>query len=72
MTKLETIQRDALSLPREELLALYRTLRESLHSPVHKGESSDSVAEALRREEEWENDPSLGLTLEELKASVGR
>jgi|GEM_PF-2372226 len=72
MTSLETIQRDALSLPREELLALYRALRETLHSPVHEDERSDSVSEALRREEEWESDPSLGLTLEELKASVGR
>jgi hypothetical protein len=45
-------------------------LLESL--PAVLADDDEGIAEAMRRDAEMERDPSIGMTVEELKRSLGR
>ena len=63
MKTIESIEQDILALSEDDRNQLLERLSESLVS---------SEAEALSRESEWDRDPSLGISLDELKKPVGR
>ncbi|MEK7953493.1 addiction module protein [Luteolibacter sp. Y139] len=67
---MEEIESQAMRLPESERATLAGRLLESL--PAVLFEEDLGVAEAMRRDEEMDRDPSAGITLEELKASLGR
>ena len=70
MSTLEQIESGAMELPDKMRAELASRLLESLPAVMH--EDDDGLAEALRRDAELDADPSLGMTLEELKKTVGR
>ncbi|WP_341407257.1 addiction module protein [Luteolibacter soli] len=70
MATMEEIESQAMRLPESERATLAGRLLESL--PAVLFEEDLGVAEAMRRDEEMDRDPSAGITLEELKASLGR
>ena len=63
MMTTETLEKEILALPEGDRWKLFDRLSENC---------SDSEKEAMRRETEWDTDPSLGMTLDALKQSVGR
>ncbi len=68
--KLEDIQRCALELPDSDRAHLVTELLYSL--PAVLAEDDGGVAEARRRSQELDEDPSMGCSWEEIKLSLGR
>jgi putative addiction module component (TIGR02574 family) len=68
--KLAEVQRDALQLPDAERAALAAELLGSL--PAILWEEDSGVAEAQRRLAEMAQDPSVGRSWEQIRASLGR
>ena len=67
---LTDIQRGALDLPDSARAALALELLDSL--PAVLVEDDEGIAEARRRSRELDDDPSMGMSWEELKLSLGR
>jgi putative addiction module component (TIGR02574 family) len=70
MTTIAEIEAEAMRLTESERAILATRLLGSL--PAVLFEEDFGVAEAMRRDEELDRDPSAGMTLEELRASLGR
>ena len=70
MTTIAEIEAEAMRLTESERAILATRLLGSL--PAVLFEEDLGVAEAMRRDEELDRDPSAGMTLEELRASLGR
>jgi putative addiction module component (TIGR02574 family) len=70
MATMAEVEAEAMRLPESERAILAERLLGSLPGVLH--DEDHGVAEALRRDEEMDRDPSVGMTLEELKASLGR
>ena len=70
MVTLAEIEAQAMVLTVSERATLASHLLRSL--PPLLEDDDDGDAEALRRDEEMDNDPSSCLTLEEFKRAVGR
>ena len=70
MVNLSEIEAQAMGLTVSERAALASRLLHSL--PAELDYDDEGLAEALRREAEMEADPSMSITLDELKRSVGR
>ena len=59
-----------MTLTDQQRATLASHLLQSLPAVLY--EEDDGLAEALRRDAELEADPSVGMTLQELKQSLGR
>jgi putative addiction module component (TIGR02574 family) len=70
MATMEEIESEAMRLPESERATLAARLLGSL--PAVLFDDDFGVAEAMRRDDEMDRDPSAGMTLEELRASLGR
>ncbi len=70
MVTLAEVEALALELPETERAKLAADLLESLPSVF--AEDDDGVAEAMRRREEMERDPSCGVSHEEFLRALGR
>ena len=69
-TSLTEIEEQAMQLPEDQRAALAAHLLDSLPAVLHDDDSG--LAEAMRRDAELDSDPSMGMTLEELRKSLGR
>lgn len=70
MVTLAELEAQAMDLPQAERARLATRLLHSL--PPALDDQDEGLAEALRREAEMDSDPSMSISLEELKRSVGR
>ncbi len=70
MVTLAELEAKAMDLPHADRAKLAARLLHSLPSELE--DDDGGLAEALRREAEMDADPSMSITLEELKRSVGR
>lgn len=70
MVTLAEVEAQAMDLTHVERARLATRLLYSL--PPELDDDDEGLAEALRREAEMEADPSMSISLEELKRSVGR
>ena len=70
MVTFAELEAQAMDLPHAERAKLATRLLYSL--PPELDDSDEGLAEALRREAEMEADPTMSISLEELKRSVGR
>ena len=70
MATIAEIEKLALDLPESERAILAAHLLGSLPSILH--DEDEGVAEALRRDAEFEADPSTGISLEQLDQQVQR
>ena len=70
MATIAEIERLALNLPESQRAILAAHLLGSLPSVLH--DEDEGIAEALRRDAEFEADPSMGVSLEELDQQVRR
>jgi hypothetical protein len=68
--KLEELQKHAMELPDSDRAILAADLLVSL--PALLVDEDDGMAEARRRSKEFDEDPSIALSWEELKKSLGR
>ena len=68
--KLEEIQRRALELPEGDRASLAAELLVSL--PAVLSDNDGGIAEARRRSQELNEDPSVACTWDEIKRSLGR
>jgi hypothetical protein len=73
METLSSLQAQIMTLPDGARANLASFILQSLPAVyIDEDEDDDGLAEALRREAEMEADPSMCITFEELKRSVGR
>jgi putative addiction module component (TIGR02574 family) len=70
MATIAEIERLALNLPESQRAILAAHLLGSLPSVLH--DEDEGIAEALRRDAEFEANPSMGISLEELDQEVRR
>lgn len=70
MVTLAQLEEQAMQLPEDQRAALAAHLLDSLPAVLHDDDSG--LAEAMRRDAELDSDPSMGMTLEELRKSLGR
>jgi putative addiction module component (TIGR02574 family) len=70
MATIAEIERLALNLPESQRAILAAHLLGSLPSVLH--DEDEGIAEALRRDAEFEANPSMGVSLEELDQQVRR
>ena len=70
MSTIAEVEKLALDLPETERAVLAAHLLGSLPSVLH--DEDEGVAEALRRDAEFEVNPSLGMSLEELNQRIER
>ena len=70
MTTLNEIEANAMTLPDKQRAELASHLLNSL--PAVLQDEDEGLAEALRRDAELDADPSMGMTIEEFKSSLGR
>jgi len=70
MVTLTEIEEQALLLPDDQRAALAAHLLDSLPAILHDEDAG--IAEAARRDEELDRDPSAEMTLEEFKSAFGR
>jgi len=70
MPTLIELERQAMALPDADRARLAAHLLKSL--PAVLADDDEGVAEALRRDAEISRDPGAGMTLEELRRSLGR
>ncbi len=70
MVTLAQLEEQAMQLPEDQRAALAAHLLDSLPAVLHDDDSG--LAEAMRRDAELDSDPSMGMTLEEFRKSLGR
>jgi putative addiction module component (TIGR02574 family) len=70
MATIAEIERLALNLPESQRAILAAHLLGSLPSVLH--DEDEGIAEALRRDAEFEANPSMGVSLEDLDQQVRR
>jgi len=70
MNTLAEVEATAMSLTEGQRATLATHLLESLPAVLH--EEDEGLSEALRRDAELDADPSLGMTMDEFKSSLGR
>jgi len=70
MTTLNEIEANAMTLPDKQRAELASHLLNSL--PAVLQDEDEGLAEALHRDAELDADPSMGMTIEEFKSSLGR
>ena len=70
MNHLDEIEEKALDLNESDRAQLASRLLSSL--PAVLSEDDEGLAEATRRDQELESDPSIGMTTEQLRAALGR
>ncbi len=70
MPTLMELEEQVLQLPEDQRAFLAAQLLESLPAMLHDDDAG--VAEAMRRDAELDRDPTSGMSLEELKQSLGR
>ena len=68
MQTLSDVERRAMALPEVERAALAAHLLDSL--PAVLADEDEGVAEALRRDDEIQRDPSAAMTLEQLRRDL--
>ena len=68
MQTLSQIEQEAMRLPETERVTLASRLLDSL--PAVLCDSGEGIAEATRRDAELERDPSVGLTLDQLRRAL--
>lgn len=72
MVNFSDIEAQAMKLTVSERAMLASNLLHSLPPAFDDDDDDDGVAEALRREAEMDADPSMCISLDELKRAVGR
>ena len=70
MPVLAEIEAQAMELTDSQRAKLAASLLDSLPSLLY--DDDEGLAEACRRDAEMDSDPSIGLTTEQLRASLGR
>jgi putative addiction module component (TIGR02574 family) len=70
MATITEIEKLALDLPESERAVLAAHLLDSLPPVLH--DEDEGIAEALRRDQELDADPSLGVSLEQLDQQIER
>jgi putative addiction module component (TIGR02574 family) len=70
MSKVSDIYSQVLDLPEDQRASLASDILDSL--PANLSDDDDGLAEARRRSKEMDEDPSIGMTWEQIKASLGR
>ncbi|WP_367871094.1 addiction module protein [Luteolibacter sp. Populi] len=70
MVSVSEIEAQAMNLPDAERAILAARLLESL--PAMLSDDDQGIGEAMRRDAEMDLDPSKGMTLDELRSSLGR
>ncbi len=70
MVNLAEIEAQAMMLPDSDRAALAEHLLGSLPGILH--EDDLGLAEAMRRDAELDENPSIGMTIDELRKSLGR
>lgn len=70
MVTLAEIEMQAMKLSESERAMLASSLLESL--PPLLDDADDGIAEAMRRDAEMDRDPSIGMTLDQLRTALGR
>ena len=70
MATIAEVEKLALDLPETERAVLAAHLLGSLPSILH--DEDEGIAEALRRDAEFEGNPSFGMSLEELDQRIDR
>jgi putative addiction module component (TIGR02574 family) len=70
MSKVSDIYSQVLDLPEDQRASLASDILDTL--PANLSDDDDGLAEARRRSKEMDEDPSIGMTWEQIKASLGR
>ncbi len=70
MSKVSDIYSQVLDLPEDQRASLASDILDTL--PANLSDDDDGLAEARRRSKEMDEDPSIGMTWEQVKASLGR
>ena len=70
MSKVSDIYSQVLDLPEDQRALLASDILDTL--PANLSDEDDGLAEARRRSKEMDEDPSIGMTWEQIKASLGR
>jgi putative addiction module component (TIGR02574 family) len=70
MSKVSDIYSQVLDLPEDQRALLASDILDTL--PANLSDDDDGLAEARRRSKEMDEDPSIGMTWEQIKASLGR
>jgi hypothetical protein len=70
MPALAEIEAQAMELTDSQRAKLAASLLDSLPALLY--DDDDGLAEAIRRDTEMDNDPSIGLTTEQLRASLNK
>jgi putative addiction module component (TIGR02574 family) len=70
MSKVSDIYSQVLDLPEDQRASLASDILDTL--PANLSDDDDGLAEARRRSKEMDADPSIGMTWEQIKASLGR
>jgi len=70
MSKASEIYSQVLDLPEDQRASLASDILDSL--PASLSDDDDGLAEARRRSKELDDDPSIAMSWEEIKASLGR
>lgn len=70
MSKVSNIYTQALDLPEDQRASLASDILDSL--PAILSDADDGLAEARRRSKELDENPSMAVSWEEIKASLGR
>jgi putative addiction module component (TIGR02574 family) len=70
MNKVSELYSQVLELPEDQRASLACDILDTL--PAGLSDGDDGLAEAKRRSREMDEDPSIGLTWEQVKTSLGR
>lgn len=70
MSKLSDIYSQVLDLPEDQRASLASDILDTL--PANLSDNDDGLAEARRRSKQMDEDPSIGMSWEQIKASLGR
>ena len=69
MSKVSDIYSQVLNLPEDQRASLASDILDTL--PANLSDNDEGLAEARRRSKEMDEDPSIGMTWEQIKASLG-
>ena len=70
MSRVAEIYSQVLDLPEDQRASLACDILDTL--PAGLADEDDGLAEARRRSKEMDEDPSVGMSWDEIKASLGR
>lgn len=70
MSNVSDIYSQVLDLPEDQRASLVCDILDSLPSPLH--DEDEGLAEARRRSQQMDEDPSISMTWDDLKSSLGR